>query len=155
MSFDAAAVTSLFAQAQSHLMTLGLFQAVNSHEPKNAPGNGLHCAIWVQAIVPLPRASGLAATTGRVELRARIMSSMLQEPQDSIDPAILTAVTTVMSEYSGNFTLGGTVRDVDLLGQFGVALSAQAGYLTLGNKLYRVMDVTLPVVINDLYVQEA
>lgn len=155
MSFDSAAVISLFAQAQSHALTLGLFETVNTHEPKNSPANGLWCSIWVQAINPLAAASGLAATSGRVELMARIGASMVAEPQDGIDPNILTAASTLMNEYSGNLTLGGTVRDVDLLGQFGTALSAQAGYITIAQSMYRVMDVTLPIIINDLYVQVA
>lgn len=153
MTFDAAAVNDLFAQAQSHAMTLGLFSAVNSHEPKNAPLGGLACAIWVQSITPIGRASGLSTTTGKVELRVRIYGSALGEPQDAIDPAILAAASTLMAEYSGNLTLGGTVRNVDLLGSFGTGLSAQAGYVTIASQIFRVMEVILPIVINDLYVQ--
>lgn len=153
MTFDAAAVTSLFDQVQSHAMTLGLFERVNTHEPKSSPSSGLNCAIWVQQITPLPRGSALAATTGRVELRDRIYLSMLTEPQDAIDPAILSAATTLMAEYSANLTLGGTVRNVDLLGAFGVGLSAQAGYVNIDNHMHRVMEVVVPAIINDLYEQ--
>lgn len=153
MTFDAAAVNGLFAAAQSHAMTLGLFERVNTHEPKNAPASGLVCAIWVQSIAPLGRASGLNATSGKVELRARIYTSMLAEPQDYIDPAVLAAASTLMAEYSDNLTLGGTVRNVDLLGQWGTPLSAVAGYVTIAGKIFRVMEVTLPIIINDLYAQ--
>ena len=76
MTFDAAAVLGLFDQVTSHAASLGLFDTVTSHEPKNAPGNGLWCAIWVQGIGPVP-SSGLASVSGRVELRVRIGSSML------------------------------------------------------------------------------
>lgn len=155
MSFDGAAVTALVSQLVSHAESLGVFQRVNSHEPKNAPGNGLSCSIWTQTIEPAPNTSGLAATSGRVEFHARVMSSMLAEPQDDIDPDLLTAVTTLMSEYSGHFTLGGSVQDVDLLGMHGTALSAQAGYLEIDRRMYRVMVVTLPVIINDMYGQAA
>lgn len=153
MTFGAAAVLSLFDQVKSHAMTLGVFDRVAQHEPKNAPGNGLTCSIWVQSIDPVPDASSLIATSGRVELHVRVYSNMLQEPQDDIDPQILTAVTTLMGEYSGHFTLGGTVRDVDLLGAHGQALSAQAGYLDIDHKLYRVMVITLPIILNDMWVQ--
>lgn len=153
MSLDAAAISALFAQVQSHAASLGLFEEVNTHEPKNAPGNGLWCSIWVQHIVPLAGASGLAATSGRVLFQARIGSSMLQEPQDGIDPNILTSVAILMAEYSGNFTLGGQVRNVDLLGQFGVSLSSQAGYLPIGQNMFRVMDVMVPLIINDIFNQ--
>ena len=155
MSFDSAAVLSLFDQLKSHALRLGVFDRVATHEPKNAPGNGLSCSIWVESIDPLPDASSLIATSGRVAFHVRIYSNMLQEPQDDIDPQILIAVTTLMGEYSQNFTLGGTVRNVDLLGAHGEALRAQAGYLDISKHMHRVMVITLPIIINDLWTQVA
>jgi hypothetical protein len=155
MTFDSAAVISLRDQVVSHALKLGVFDKVANHEPKNAPGNGLFASIYMQEIDPLPEISGLASTSGRVAFHIRIETNMLQEPQDDIDGLILTAATTLIGEYSGNFTLGGTVRNVDLLGAHGEPLKAQAGYLDIDKKLYRVMVVTLPIVINDLWQQVA
>lgn len=140
-------------QVVSHASSLGLFEQVNQHEPKNAPGNGLTCSIWVERIGPLPAASGLAQTTTLVTLNARVYTSMLQQPYDAIDTNILTAVDTLINAYSGSFTLGGAVRDVDVLGQFGTGLSAVAGYLNQDNKVYRVMTLTIPLVVNDVWDQ--
>jgi hypothetical protein len=150
MAFSAQA---LLDTIQSHALTLGLFEQVNTHEPKAAPANGPWCSIWVQSIAPLGGASGLAITSGRVELRARIGTKMLAKPEDAIDPNILSAVSVLIGEYSGAFTLGGTARNIDLLGQYGTPLSAVAGYVTIDGSMYRVMDVTIPVIINDLWVQ--
>jgi len=154
MAFDGAAVRALYDQLVSHALHLGLFENVAGHEPKSAPGNGLWCAIWVQRIAPA-RSSGLSATSGVVELRARIGASFMQKPEDAIDPNITTAACTLMGEYSGNFTFGGTVRAVDLLGMAGTSLSAQAGYITIDNRLFRVMEVTVPVIVNDMFAQVA
>ncbi len=151
MSFDAVAVRTLFASIQSHAMTLGIYETVNLHEPKSAPGRGLHAAIWVDYIGPVS-SSGLAATSGVVVLKVRTYSSMLSQPQDAIDPNILSAVTTLLNEYTGNLTLGATVRNVDLLGYTGRKLEAQAGYISISGKMSRVMDITIPCVINDLWV---
>lgn len=153
MSFDDAAVRTLYSQIVSHCATLGLFDRIATHEPKNAPGNGLNASVWVQEIIPLPRAGGLSATTGKVTFNIRIQTNMLKEPQDDIDREMLSAATVLLNEYSGNFTLGGSVRNVDLLGSFGTPLSAQAGYIQQDNRMYRVMVVTLPIVINDLWTQ--
>ncbi len=155
MTFDAAAVNSLRDQVVSHALTLGVFDKVANHEPKNAPGNGLFCSIWADTIEPLPGASGLAATSGRVAFHVRIETNMLQEPQDDIDGLILAAATTLIGEYSGHFTLSGTVRNVDLLGAHGEPLKMQAGYLDIDKKLYRIAVVTLPIIINDLWTQVA
>ena len=150
MSLDAAAVLD---QVVSHAMALGVFERVNGHEPANAPGHGLTCAVWADSIAPLPAASGLSATSARVVFNVRLYASALQEPADAIDPNMITAVDQLMSAYSGDFDLGGEVRNVDLLGQGGIPLSAQAGYLQQDGHLYRVMTLVLPLIVNDVWEQ--
>jgi len=148
MSFDAAAATALFAALESHAMSLGIFDRVSLHEPANAPGKGLSCSIVMDpaGIVPTPAASGLAAVSGTVTFLVRIYSSFLQKPLDSIDPALLGAAATLLGEYAGNFTLAGTVRDIDVL-----AMRAAPAYLSQDGHEYRVMQITLPVVVNDMW----
>src|SRR5260221_12415812 len=99
MAFDAAAVLDLFDKVTSHAASLGLFDSqVGTHEPKNAPGNGLWCAIWVQGIGPIP-SSGLASVSGRVELRARIGSAVLPGAQGPIKPALPNPPTIPLGGY--------------------------------------------------------
>jgi hypothetical protein len=138
----------------SHALATGHFQTVNQHEPKGAPGHGLRAAMWAQTYRPA-RKSGLRSTSMRLEFRLRIYQNMLMEPQDAIDPAVLAATDACFAAYSGDFTLGGLVRHVDLLGSDGNPLSAVAGYLAIDNKMHRVMDITIPIVLNDVYEQEA
>lgn len=150
MALDA---TTLLDRTVSHALALGHFERVNQHEPKNAPGLGLSCAVWVDDIGPARGQSGLNATTARVVLNVRLYTSMLTEPMDDIDPNLMVALDALMGAYSGDFTLGGAVRNVDLLGATGTPLSARAGYLNQGGKLYRVMTITLPLIVNDLWEQ--
>lgn len=138
----------------SHAMSTGLFDSVNTHEPKNSPGRGIRCAIWCDMIVPVASQSGLAATTGRIDFFVRLYSNMMQEPQDMIDPNLINAVDVLMSAYSGDFTLGGTIKKVDLLGSSpGHPLSAQSGYINIDNRVYRVMTIRCPVIVNDIWNQ--
>jgi hypothetical protein len=146
-------VQDVFDQVESHALASGWFERVNTHEPKRNPGNGLTAAVWIQRVAPVPAGSGLAATTGRLELRTRIYSNMLQEPQDAIDPNILVAVDDLLDRYSGDFTLGGRVRNVDLLGAHGEGLGAIAGYVNIDGAMHRVMDIVLPLIINDIWSQ--
>jgi hypothetical protein len=145
-------VVAVLDAVVSHALASGLFGAVNGHEPASAPGSGLTAAVWVQALAPV-RSSGLAATSGRLELTVRLYSNMTSEPPDAIDPAMLGAVSTLMAAYSGDFDLGQHVRHVDLLGSAGVPLSARAGYLRQDDREYRVMDITLPALVNDIFTQ--
>lgn len=153
MAFDEAAVDTLVNNIKSHASKLAVFRANSFHEPKSSPGSGLRFAAWVHSIEPLAGASGLAATSGYVVVYGRIYGNMLQKPEDEIDPRITKAATTLLGAYNGDFDFGGTVRAVDLTGMYGQKLHAQAGYLTIAQGMYRVMTITIPVIINDLWTQ--
>jgi len=136
---------------------LALFETVNGHQPTNVPANGgLTCGIWVQDIKPAPDASGLAETTVNVIFNVRVYTSAVQQPYDEIDPDMIDAVFTLCAAYSGDFTLDGTVMAVDLLGAYGPAMGAAAGYVKQNDgTLLRVMTITLPLLIEDLWTQSA
>lgn len=148
------AISTLMDQVASEAAASGYFERVNQHEPKNAPGNGLTAAVWVDRIAPV-QSSGLSSTSGVVVVFVRIYANMLSEPQDSIDPNIVTATDALLAAYSGDFDLGGNVRCVDLFGMSGFALSAQAGYIPQDGKLFRAMTITVPLIVNDIWAQVA
>lgn len=152
MSLDTTAILDAVA---SRAMRLGQFERFTRHEPKGAPGQGLTVAFWVQSLTPLALASGLAATSARLEVTCRFYQPMLTEPQDEIDPRIMAATDALFTVLSGDFDLDGLVRNVDLLGAFGVGLSAQAGYQTIDRTLYRVMTIVIPLVVSDAWPQTA
>lgn len=137
----------------SHALSLGIFERVNTHEYKSAPGKGLYAEIWADLITPAR--SGLDVTSALVIFNVRVRSDMIQEPQDAIDPVIMNAVDLLMGAYTGDFELGGTARNIDLLAGSSPGLRAEAGYLNQDNKVFRIMTVTLPVLINDVWNQEA
>lgn len=153
MSLTRAEILSIFRAVESHAQAAGLFERVNLHEPKNAPGNGLSCAIWADNIGPARQQSGLAATSVRIVFNVRLYSNMLQEPQDMIDPNLLGACAALLEDYSGDFTLAGKVESVDLLGKAGIPLQAQAGYINQDGRLMRVMTITLPTIVSDAWSQ--
>lgn len=141
----------------SHAKTLGFFESVNGHEPANPPSNGLSVAIWAQSISGVT-SSGLNTTSGAITLNVRIYSPILQEPADMIDPTMMAATDALINAYSGDFTLGGLVRNVDLLGSRhvtgqGRGLFAEAGYMEQNNRIYRIITIALPLIINDLWTQ--
>lgn len=132
----------------------GLFDRVNKHEPKNKPGRGLTAAIWVDRIEPARSRAGLASTSARVVLNLRIYTNMIQNPQDAIDPSVMNAVDVMMTELSGDFDLGGDDRWIDLLGATqGHELYSQSGYINIDTMVYRVMTITVPIIVEDAWVQ--
>lgn len=152
MSLDTTAILNAIV---SHAMGLGQFERFTRYEPKSPPGPGISVAFWVQSIGPIPLASGLAETSCRLEITCRFYKPMLTEPQDEIDPQVMAAVDALFTALSGDFSLGGRVRNIDLLGAHGVGLSAQAGYQTINQTAYRVMTIVIPLVVNSAWAQEA
>lgn len=152
MSLDLAAYR---AAAMSHAQDLGLFGQVLGHEPVSAPGSGLTYAMWVGPVRPVPARSGLNKVTARLELRGRVLLPADTEPQDDVDVLVTAAVSELMAAYCGNFTLGGTVANVDLLGAHGTPLSAETGYTRFDNITYRVATLTIPLIINDAWSEVA
>lgn len=133
----------------------GLFDRVNAYEPKQAPGNGLTAAVWVQSITPYAQVSGLQVTSARVEFTMRLFTNMLLDPQESIDPNLMNAASQMINLFTGDFTLGDSVFAVDLLGMAGVPLGARAGYENVDGKLFRIMDITVPLIVADVWTQVA
>jgi hypothetical protein len=154
-NFNDAAVMTVFDKIVSFALTTGRFDHVNQHEPKNAPGHGLECSVWMNTIVPT-RSSGLNAVSGIVTLYARIYTNFRQQPYDQIDPRVMAAVADLIGALAGDFDLGGDVgiRAVDLLGAWSTTpLSAAAGYVEIDRQMFRVMTITIPIVINDMFTE--
>lgn len=137
----------------SHASRLGLFDTVNGHETINAPGLGVHAEVITDTIDPI-QASGLAATSARLAVKVRITTDMRGDPQDGVDPKILNAAGNFIGSVHKDFELDGDARFVDLLGARGVPLSARSGYIDKGGQQYRLMDVTVPIIISDVWTQE-
>jgi hypothetical protein len=77
------------------------------------------------------------------------------EPGDAIDPYMLDALRRAHGRVLGDFTLDGEVMEVDLLGSS--ATRSAPGPATSGGvgTEYRVMTSRLPLIVNDLWDQEA
>lgn len=153
MALDILGITDAY---MSHAMASGWFETVNGHEPKNPPSTGgLTAAVWSDDVIPVGSASGLDSVTAVLVMKLRVYSSAVQEPPDAIDPNMIAAVDALCAAYVGDFTLGGLVRHVDIFGMYGQALRVKAGYLQADGMPFRVMDITLPAVINDLWSESA
>lgn len=150
MSLDLATILDA---VETHALASGYFDSVNGHEPLSPPTSGVTCAVWTEQIGPARGTSGLDSTSARLALFVRLYTPMTQMPADAIDPNMMAALDALFTAYSGNFTLGGLVREVDVLGAYGTPLSGQAGYLKTSGADFRVFTITLPLVVNDLWEQ--
>lgn len=140
----------------SHAMTLGVFDTVNAHQPDAIPGQGLHCAFEFDRMSPA-RSSGLSSTSMTVVFTASAYASLTQEPADDIDALVVGAADVLLAAYVGDFTLGGLVRMVDVRGSeqggggSGAGLVARGGYARVADQDVRVVVITVPLIVNDIY----
>jgi hypothetical protein len=155
VSFDQAAIKAVYAAAVSTAQKLNIFEVVIQHEPKARPVGLPACAVWTQELRPVAAVSGLSSTSGRLSLRARIYLNFLGKPEDRIDPELVRLTSTLLGAYTGGFTFAGTVMEIDLLGAYGESLSATAGYIHHDDTVFRVMEISLPVIIENLWIQGA
>lgn len=148
------------ADIQSRLTSIalssGLFASVSGHEPASPAPAGLSAALFLAAIGPSKKFSGLSATAGAVTWTLRIYDPMTTGNLDDIDPRVASATSTIIGMFSADFTLGGAVFVVDLLGMNGVPLAGKAGYINqTGQPSVRIMDITIPLVIDAVWAQGA
>lgn len=144
----------IFDAVVSDAQNSGYFDKVNRSEPVHMPATGLTAAVWVQGITPIEGISGLDCTSARVLFMLRIYCSLMKDNPDAIDPQLMRAASNLIRRYHGDFDFGGIIRNVDLLGSFGVKLEAVAGYYQQGPGVeWRVMDLLIPCIVTDVWPQ--
>lgn len=146
-------VEPIFDAVVSEYQRSGYFDKVNSHEPRRKPSKGLTAAVWLQSVRPLPQRSGVDSTSGILTFTGRSYMNMFKEPNDMIDVWMMRANAHLMRLMHDDFDFGGVISNVDLLGAFGTPLSLLSGYLDQDATKYRIMDLTIPCVVNDIWPQ--
>lgn len=141
-----------FDKVKSIAAASGSLDSVIGHEPVHPFGNGVHGALWFRTLGPVPKDSGLKLTSGRLALTLRIYTQADVEP-DTIEGRLLAATDELLYLYSGDYSLGDTVRNIDLLGSAGAPLGAEAGWDAIGTVLFRTVTITIPIILNDVWEQ--
>ena len=152
MAFDPTLFPALMDALVSHAASSGYFDRVNAHEPKNKPGNGVTCSVVIGPLAPF-RGSGLDSVSMVFTATVRVQIPADRLPLDKLETDLMTAAGVLFVAYCGDFTLDGLVRNVDIFGAAGVPLSCRPGYLTHDQQVFRVADLLVPLVINDVFTE--
>ncbi len=74
---------------------------------------------------------------------------MLNEPEDQIEYQLAEALSEISSDLIGEYDLGATIRNIDVGGIYGQSLTSEWGYLDVGGVMFRVVDITVPLIVDD------
>jgi hypothetical protein len=149
-NFSEADADALFSAIRSYAKQLGLSGVVIGHDPENAPPPaGISCSVMLGPVKPI-LSSGLDAVSGEITLVVHIWNFAQKRPLDDIDPSVLAAACQMIGKLAGGFTLGGTVRDVNLF-----AITTAPGYVNFQEKQFRTMQINVPIEINDMWTEAA
>ena len=147
-------IQNILDNVATHIMATGYFDTVLGYESKQSPSTGLSAALYVEDIRPI-RTSGLANTSIRMELELRLYSSTYQEPYEGIDTTLVRATDAVFTAVISDFDLGSEARHVDIFGAYGQPVRVRSGYINLNGMEFRVFQITLPIVVDDVWPQAA
>jgi hypothetical protein len=138
-----------------HMLKSGHFRQVNRHEPSTPQIENPSASVFWQSIRASRRASGLASTAAHLVLTIRIYGNVISQPEDEVDPLLGKAALYLVNAFNGDFDLAENVRNIDIFGEEGDPLESNAGYIGFGNPpiLQRVQTITLPLIVNDVWVQ--
>lgn len=131
---------------QSYLSQSGLFAAQQIGEPKSPPAVGLAAAVFmadagVAEVV-------LDSTIERHAVTIRLYRNMLAEPLEDAEIEMANAASRILTDMYGDYDLGATVRAIDVAGIYGGGVHARWGYVEVSGVMFRIVDISLPLIID-------
>lgn len=141
-------VDAPYVTIQGHMNSSAMFAQVTVGEPTAwGDADRLYGAIWTLG-TRIPYVT-LGTAVRIYDTRVRLYTKAFKRPQDSREFELARAVQQVSSRLFGDFTLGGTIREIDISGQFGQPVRARWGHAPVAGVMYRIADIDLALVVND------
>jgi hypothetical protein len=67
----------------------------------------------------------------------------------TVETKLYDAMNRIMAKLTADADLGGNIRHIDVAGILGVKMGAEWGYKEIGGTEFRVIELTLPLYIDD------
>ena len=148
MAFDTSSTMDAVA---SHMTRSGYFpggvQIGEYTSPPDAIGTQLAGAIFMMnsSIVLLFADGG----TREVHVLMLRVYSDFKDQTNTNEKRLALSVNQIASNILADSDLGSTIMSVDVTGQYGTGVSMEWGQLTISDRMYRVVDITLPFIVDD------
>ena len=133
---------------ESKIATSGQVKTTQVGEPKSPPSNLPAAAIYMDS-VRLYRLT-VDGGTGEVHtVNVRVYADMLQEPQEWNEYGLAEVAENLINQLFIDADLAGKIMAIDVAGMAGQGVEMRWGYLDVSGKMHRIVDITLPLLVND------
>ena len=126
---------------QEHLRGTQRLPSVGIGEPMDPPED-MHAAVFLG-----PYSNPATTLNGSIELRSvivRIYLNALEEPREEIEFKMDEAASELHSDLLGDFELGGDVRNIEP-----TLMTVTFGYQSIGGVMFRIVDILIPMTVDD------
>lgn len=131
----------------THLAGSGHFEHVQVGEPKSPPSTtGLTGAIFISNLVTNDLTFQLGVEVHTVTVRCYL--NMMHEPQKDVELKIAEAISKIITDLLGDWNLSTAIDHIDSAGQFGSGIDVNFSYLDVGGTMFRLADITVPMVVD-------
>lgn len=130
-----------------YLVASGHVTRAQVGEPKSPPTEFLTGAVFMLSTV-ITKAYLQTQEESHV-VQVRLYIDMLHEPTEEIEFRLALAVAEIVDDLIGDFSLGANIREVDIAGMNGTPLATTWGYVGISQRIYRIVDITLPLNVDN------
>lgn len=144
------AIKTTLEAIQSHINTTGFVSQViigDYTSPPVASGIGI-----AASLLPLREETVLAfgATTREVHtILLRLYRDWLVQPPEMAIYPLDECKSNIVANLKGDFNLESQVMTLDFAGMHSSGYTAEWGRVDIGNNAFRIIDMTLPIIVDD------
>jgi len=147
-------IRAILARLTTYAETLGIFDAVFiGNSPTTLPASGLACAISVTSLTPSVAFSGLSSTSCVLTCNVRIYKNKMTAPIDLVDVAVWDAAEKMYGQLHTSVGLSGDAVVTDIFQIERIEMTAISGFVPGDSGFYQVVDLTVPIIFEDVWVQ--
>ena len=139
MAFD---IRDSLVVLQGHIAESGYAHRIQIGEPDQPPSELIMAALYMRSsVVNRLMADGATEETHTCVIRFHMDFKL--EPAEEIEFRLAKAASEVSSAIIADFTLGGTVREVDVGGMRGQPLRVDYGHVTIQQMMFRTAEIVI------------
>ena len=142
------AIKATLKAIESKVAASGQVKYVQVGEPKAPPSTLPAAAIYMDSV----RVASMTVDGGTREVHTvniRVYADMLAEPQEWNEYGLAEVAENLINKLLTDADLSSTIMQIDVAGMAGQGVEMRWGHLDVGGKMHRIVDIGLPLLVND------